>query len=94
MSGGFATGKHAIGMCQRCGFVYPYLTLRKDGYTNALVCNTCYDIKHPAEEPQDVSDATALRRPAPDLDATASRVLTDSRVLGEVLGFTNYFGEQ
>jgi hypothetical protein len=94
MSGTYASGKHAIGECARCGFVYPYLTLRKDGYMNSLVCATCYDIKHPAEEPQNVSDATALRRPAPDLDATASRTLADSRVLGAVLGFTNYFGEQ
>ena len=38
MSNTFATGKNAIGECQRCGFVYPYRTLRKDGYTNALVC--------------------------------------------------------
>ena len=90
----YAKGKHAIGECQRCGFVYPYLQLRKDGYTNSLVCASCYDIKHPAEKPVRLSEGIALRRPAPDLDATNSRVLADSRVLGEVLGFTDYFGEQ
>lgn len=94
MSGAYATGKNAIGECQRCGFVYPYKTLRRDGYNNLVVCATCYDIKHPAERPINVSDAQALRRPAPDLDATDSRTLDDSRVLGVVLGFTNYFGEQ
>ena len=94
MSNTFATGKNAIGMCARCGFVYPYPTLRKDGRTNLLVCSSCYDIDHPAERPVNVADAQALRRPAPDLDATASRVLSDSRVLGSVLGFSNYFGEQ
>jgi len=92
MSGGFATGKNAIGMCSRCGFVYPYPTLRKDGYTNSLVCNGCYDTAHPAERPINLSDAQALRRPAPDLDATASRVLVDSRNLSAVLGFENSFG--
>lgn len=94
MSNAFATGKNAIGQCQRCGFVYPYKTLRKDGYTNSLVCGACYDTEHPAERPVNVADAQALRRPAPDLDAAASRVLDDSRVLGAVMGFTNYFGEQ
>jgi len=92
MSSTFATGKNSIGMCQRCGFVYPYPTLRKDGYTNSLVCGTCYDTKHPAQRPVNVADAQALRRPAPDLDATASRALTDSRALSLVLGFTNSFG--
>lgn len=90
----YASGKNAIGMCQQCGFVYKYQQLRKDGYTKLLVCSTCYDIKHPAEQPVRLSEGIALRRPAPDLDATASRTLDDSRVLGEVLGFTNYFGEQ
>lgn len=92
MSNTYASGKNAIGMCQRCGFVYPYPTLRKDGYTNSLVCSSCYDISHPAERPINVSDAQALRRPAPDLDAAASRVLGDSRPLSTVLGFTNSFG--
>ena len=93
MGNTFASGKNAIGLCSRCGFVVKYVTLRKDGYTNSLVCGQCYDIKHPSERPINLSDAQALRRPAPDLDATSSRVLTDSRNLGTVLGFTNFFGE-
>lgn len=92
MSSGFASGKNSIGECQRCGFVVPYPSLRKDGYTNLLVCGQCYDIAHPAERPINLSDAQALRRPAPDLDAVASRALIDSRRLSEVLGFTNSFG--
>lgn len=92
--GSYATGKNAIGECQRCGFVYKYTSLRRDGYNNLLVCGVCYDIAHPAEQPVRLADAQALRNPAPDLDATASRVLDDDRPLGEVLGFTDYFGEQ
>lgn len=94
MSRGYATGKHALGECQRCGFTYKLSKLRPDEETNLLVCGSCFDIKHPAETPIDASDAIGLERPAPDLDATASRVLDDDRPLGEVLGFTNYFGEQ
>ena len=89
----YATGKHSVGMCQRCGMVYKYSQLRKDGYTTSLVCPPCYDIAHPAEKPVRLSEGIALRRPAPDLDATASRVIDDDRPLGEVLGFDNYFGE-
>jgi len=41
-----------------------------------------------------LAEGIGLRRPAPDLDATASRTLADSRPLGVVLGFTDFFGEQ
>lgn len=95
MSNTYATGKRAIGLCQRCGFVYKLNRLRPDGETNLLVCATCYDVKHPAEEPVNVSDATALRRPAPDLDEANANVLDDDRPLGEILfGAGAYFGEQ
>lgn len=93
MSNTFASGKNAIGMCARCGFVVKYTSLRKDGRTNLLVCGQCYDIDHPSERPINLADAQALRRPAPDLDATSSRVLDDSRNIGTVLGFTNFFGD-
>lgn len=90
---GYAKGNHARGMCQQCGDEMSLHRLRIDGQTHLLVCPDCYDIKHPAERPVRTDDAVALRRPAPDLDAAASRVLVDSRPLGEVLGFEYYFGE-
>jgi hypothetical protein len=91
----YARGKHAVGQCQQCGGKYKLSALRPDGQTNLMVCGGCYDIKHPAERPVRTDDAVALRRPAPDLDAAASRVLDDDRPLGEVLfGAGNYFGEQ
>lgn len=95
MSSFYATGKHAIGECQRCGFVYKLSALRPDGENNLLVCRDCFDIKHPAKTPIDTRDAMVLRRPAPDLDAVAARELDDDRPLGEILfGAGNYFGEQ
>ena len=90
----YASGKHAIGLCQRCSFVFKLSKLREDGENKLLVCAACWDEKHPAETPVNVSDAVALRRPAIDVDATNANALADSRVLGAVLGFTNYFGPQ
>ncbi len=71
----YAKGAKAVGQCQRCGGKKKLHELRVDGQTRLLVCRTCYDHKHPAETPVRTSDAVALRRPAPDLDATASRVI-------------------
>lgn len=89
---GYARGKHAKGQCQRCGFVFKLDALIPDGETNLLVCNDCYDIPHPAEEPFDASDAIALARPAPDLDRAASTVVPTQLV--DAFGFVDgtYFG--
>lgn len=93
---GYATGKHAIGLCQRCGFVFKLSKLRADGETNLLVCDPCWDEKHPAERPVRVDDAISLRRPAPDLDAEASREIPAEydMPLVEYLGWPagSYFG--
>ena len=89
---GYASGKHAVGQCQRCGDKYKLHVLREDGETNLLVCPTCYDIKHPAEEPVDSTDNVALHRPAPDLDATASRTLTGGSVADELFPGEPIFG--
>ena len=92
----FATGKHAVGYCRKCGDKHKLSELRSDGqYPGLLVCGTCYDIKHPAERPVRVDDAIALRNPAPDLDVANSRTLADDRPIGTILfGAGNYFGEQ
>ena len=90
----FATGKHAIGLCQRCSFVYKLSALREDGEGNLLVCSSCWDEYHPSKRPVRTADAMALKRPAIDLDADNANVISDARPLGEVLGFTYYFGEQ
>jgi hypothetical protein len=92
---GYATGKHSVGFCRRCGDKVRLNQLRPDGQNNLLVCAPCFDIKHPAETPVRTDDAIALRRPAPDLDVVASRTLDDDRPLGEILfGAGNYFGTQ
>lgn len=95
MSGAYAKGKNAIGLCQRCGFKFKLSALREDGDTHLLVCSECFDIPHPAERPINAADAMALRRPSPDVDAALADVLDDDRPLGEILfGAGAYFGEQ
>ncbi len=46
----FASGKYAIAICDRCGFQYKYLTLKKE-WTGFRVCPECYEPKHPQLEP-------------------------------------------
>jgi hypothetical protein len=68
----FATGKIALGICDRCGFEYYLKELRKEivkGTVNNLkVCPECFDPDHPqlhlGEFP--VDDPQALRDPRPD----------------------------
>lgn len=87
----FAKGTHALGQCQRCGFVFKRSKLKQDGDTRLLVCSSCFDVQHPAERPRALHDAVALQRPAPDLDEAASRVITTGSLVEE-LGFDQYFG--
>lgn len=63
----YASGKHAVGFCQRCGLPYGYLELVEDGQVKGLrVCLQCYDPKHPQERPSRGPDPIALRDPAPE----------------------------
>lgn len=87
---GYAKGKNAVGACQRCGDKVKLQELREDGHTpNLLVCASCYDTHHPAETPVRTDDAVALRHPAPDLDASASRTIPApfNMVLVDALGW-------
>ena len=60
-----ASGKYAVAICDRCGFQYPYLDLKKE-WTGFRVCVECYEPKHPQLEPKrDVGDRIALREPRP-----------------------------
>ena len=72
MSAKFASGKHSIAECDRCGFTYPLKTLRalviKTKVTGTLVCKTCWE----PDQPQlllgmyPVNDAQAVRNPRRD----------------------------
>ena len=81
--GNFAVGKRALGVCDRCGFIYKLKTLKKETVkrrvTDLKVCKSCFDLDHPqlmlGEYP--VRDAIAIRDPRTDSgEYAASRSLT------------------
>ena len=64
--GGFASGKHALAICDRCGFEYDYLQIREE-WNGSRVCPECFEVKHPQLEPPFAkADAEALRHARPD----------------------------
>lgn len=68
----FASGKHAVAMCDRCGFRYKLKELRKltikTQQVNLLVCKSCWETDHPQlkQGMYPVYDPQALRNPRPD----------------------------
>jgi len=62
----YATGKHALAICDRCGQQYPYLSVKKE-WTGFKVCPECYEPKHPQLEPKrNTADPQSLYQPRPD----------------------------
>jgi|TARA_R110000751_G_scaffold228294_1_gene329932 hypothetical protein len=63
----FATGKFALGICDRCGFQYPLSELTKE-WTGLMVCKEeCFERKHPQLFPiRLTTDPEALRNARPD----------------------------
>lgn len=78
MSSKYASGKHAIAECDRCGFRYKLKELRKltikTKNVNIKVCKTCWE----PDQPQlllgmyPVNDPQAVRDPRPDVSYTQS----------------------
>ena len=77
----FASGRHAHGFCDRCGFRYDLVELKSEFVNRKEVgnsiCPTCYDIDHEQYELQrlNIRDPQALRNPSTD------NALADSRKL-------------
>lgn len=82
----FASGKHAIAMCDRCGFRYKLKELRKltikTHQVNLLVCRSCWETDHPQlkQGMYPVLDPQALRNPRPDNTYTQSGVNAEGNV--------------
>ena len=73
MSGSrFSSGKHAIAMCDRCGFKYKLKQLKtlviKTKQVNIKVCPECWEADHPQLQlgMYPVNDPQAVREPSPD----------------------------
>tara|TARA_R100000995_G_C3482622_1_gene124977 strand:- start:1707 stop:2066 length:360 start_codon:yes stop_codon:yes gene_type:complete len=61
----YASGKHSLARCDRCGFVEKYLDLKQE-WNGLRVCHECFEPKHPQLEPQPHrTDPEALRDPRP-----------------------------
>lgn len=61
-----ASGKYAFGICDYCGFRFPYTQLRKN-WRGFKVCADDYEPKEPQLEPlRFVPDAESLDQPRPD----------------------------
>jgi hypothetical protein len=77
----FTSGKNAIAICDRCGFQYKLVQLKrltvKRKSVNLLVCPECWEPDHPqnrlGERP--VEDPQAIRNPRVDTALAASRLI-------------------
>ena len=71
----YATGKYALAHCDRCGFRYKLLELRKE-WNGLKTCPSCYEMKHPQLNPRPKkADAQALRDARPSRTEPAVAVL-------------------
>ena len=80
----YASAKFAVGLCDRCGFKYKLLELKKE-WNGLKVCSECYEPKHKQLEPfTHVSDPEAIYDPRPntDVEANDGRVYTPTDIIG------------
>jgi NAD-dependent SIR2 family protein deacetylase len=62
----FATGKHALAICDRCGQQYKFHQIKQE-WNGLKTCPECFEVKHPQLDPSHHNaDAQALpwTRPA------------------------------
>lgn len=74
----FASGKEALGECDRCGFVVLLNSMRYETdnglSTGVKVCEDCWDPEHPQDDIDklDTSDPQSLQDPRPEKDESRS----------------------
>jgi hypothetical protein len=69
----YAAGKHALAICDRCGFSKKYSKLIKE-WTGFKVCSECYEPKNPQlNPPRNVADPEALKSPRPPTNLEEQR---------------------
>ena len=80
MSVAFATGKYALGICDRCGFTVKYSALKvqiiNERESGLRVCPDCLDPDHPQWQvgKYPIYDPQALENPRPDVSTGATNV--------------------
>jgi hypothetical protein len=87
----FSSGKHAIGVCDRCYQKYPLKELKAEIYDSRrnglLVCSTCLDVDHPQLKLKNlrVQDPQGLKNPRPDNSNVGSVPPSDQTALEEFI---------
>jgi hypothetical protein len=62
----FASGAYSEAICDRCGLMYPYPSLRKE-WNGFKTCIECWEPKHPQLDPiYPPTEPQALFEPRPD----------------------------
>ena len=83
MGNRFASGRHSIAECDRCGQRFKLTELRRETVKTKvreiLVCSGCWDPDHPQLQlgMYPVDDPQAVRNPRPDRSYVASGVLAN-----------------
>ena len=83
MGNRYASGRHAISECDRCGQRFKLKILKteiiKTKQYNLLVCPACWDPDHPQLQlgMYPIDDPQALRNPRPDRSYVISGLLAD-----------------
>ena len=90
MSRKFASGKHALGICDICGFQFPLMDLRplviRGKTTNIMACKADWNEDHPQNKLGEVrvDDPQALRNPRPDIDPGTEPVTDWDAALAQI----------
>jgi hypothetical protein len=98
MGRSFASGKHAIAECDRCGFRYKLKKLKqltiKTKKVNILVCPECFEKDQPQLQVgmKPIDDPQALRNPRPDLNAFAESKARNFQYGFNPVGLQDPFG--
>jgi len=77
----YAKGTHSLAICDRCGWAYPYLSMRVE-WNNLKVCPECYEPRQPQDIPaKQTFDPEALYQPRPEVSlpqAELGKVTTEN----------------
>ena len=77
----YAKGTHSLAVCDRCGWSYPYLSMKVE-WNNLKVCPECYEPRQPQDIPaKQTFDPEALYQPRPEVplpQAELGKVTTEN----------------
>ena len=70
----YAKGTHSLAICDRCGWAYPYLSMKVE-WNNLKVCPECYEPRQPQDIPaKQTFDPEALYQPRPEVSLPQSEL--------------------